>query len=142
MARLWIRTVKRAQEGFLAALALDDIEEAAVNAALHIPRWSRGHLDDARVLVLHRREALAERWPEELGHEHEDLNTDLGKALSRYTARRFGRNRAPQRRAVVFALVDVPYAAVRRYLLAGQPPPPAVDDLIRKTCVCLLGEPG
>jgi hypothetical protein len=38
-----------------------------------------------------------------------------------------------------FALLDVPYAAVRRYLITGNPPPPSVDDLIARTVRCILG---
>ena len=38
----------------------------------------------------------------------------------------------------MFALVDVPYAAGRRYLAAGQPPPTAVDDLVTEACRCIL----
>jgi AcrR family transcriptional regulator len=67
LARLWVRTVRRAQEGFVAALRLPDLEQAALEAALHIPRWSRQHLPEATVLLLYRREDLADRWPEELG---------------------------------------------------------------------------
>ncbi len=39
---------------------------------------------------------------------------------------------------VAFALVDTPYGASRRYLLAGKPPPPTVDELIVRTCRCVL----
>ncbi len=80
LARLWIRTVRRAQQGFTAALALPNLEQAAVAAALHIPRWSRQHLPEATVLL----------------------------------------------------------GAARRYLLAGKPPPPRVDELIVQTCRCVL----
>lgn len=139
LARLWIRTVKVAQAGFLEALALDDLDEAAVGAALHVPRWSRTHFDDARVLLLYRRRDLVERWPADLGPELETLNSGVEQALGAYTARRFGRNRPDVRRAVAFALVDVPYGAVRRYLIAGKAPPRAVDDLVRRTCTCILG---
>jgi AcrR family transcriptional regulator len=138
VAHLWVRTVREAQEGFVAALGLDDVEEAAVAASLHIPRWSRDNLDKARVLVLHRREDLVERWPEELGDQLAGLNTGIGEALDAYTVRRFDTNSQRARRAVAFALVDVPYGAVRRYLHAGQPPPRAIDDLIRRACECTL----
>jgi AcrR family transcriptional regulator len=59
LARLWIRTARRAQEGFVATLDGPDLADAARQAALHIPRWARSHLDEATVLLLYRREDLA-----------------------------------------------------------------------------------
>jgi AcrR family transcriptional regulator len=139
MARLWICAVKAAQVGFIDALGLADLDEGARAAALHIPRWSRRHLELAQVLVLHRREDLVGRWPAELGHELDGLNADLEAALRSFTARWSGRMSRAAYGRVVFALVDVPYGAVRRHLLAGQPPPREVDDLVGRTCACILG---
>ncbi len=138
VAHLWIRTVRESQEGFVAALEIDDVEEAADAASLHIPQWSRANLDKAQVLVLHRRADLVEQWPDELGEELATLNTGIAAALDAYTRRRFGSANKRMRRAVAFALIDVPYAAVRRYLHAGEPPPRDVDDLIRRTCACIM----
>lgn len=138
LAHLWVRTVREAQEGFVASLGIEDVEEAAVAAALHIPRWSRANLDKAQVLLIYRREDLVERWPAELGQELATLNNGVTKALHAYTRRRFGSVNQRARQAVSFALVDVPYASVRRYLHAGAPPPKAVDDLVRQACTCIL----
>lgn len=138
LARLWIRTIRRAQAGFLQALALPDLDQAARRAATHIPRWSREHLDEARVLLLYRRADLAARWPEELGEELATLNVQVEQALEAFTQRRYGSLTASNLQRVTFALVDVPYAAARRYLLAGKPPPADVDDLVGQVCACLL----
>lgn len=138
VAQLWIRTVRESQEGFVAALEIEDVEEAAAAASLHIPRWSRANLDKAQVLLLHRREDLVERWPDELGEELTTLNTGVAAALDAYARRRFGSANKRTRHAVAFALIDVPYAAVRRYLHAGEPPPREVDDLILRTCACIM----
>ena len=138
LAQLWIRTIRRAQAGFLEALEADEIHRAAQAAALHIPRWSRAHLAEATVLLLCRREDLAAQWPDELGSSLSHLNDDLAAAMRRFTKRRYGRITSKDSQTVVFALVDVPYAAVRRYLIAGQPPPPAVDDLVTAACDAAL----
>jgi AcrR family transcriptional regulator len=142
LARLWIRTVRRAQAGFLEALAIKDLDRAARTAATHIPRWSRDHLDEARVLLLYRRADLAVRWPDELGEELANLNVEIEQALRDFTRRRYGRLTGTNLQRVTFALVDVPYAAARRYLLAGKPPPTAVDDLVTQVCACVLDEQG
>jgi AcrR family transcriptional regulator len=138
LARLWIRTIHRAQAGFLDALQLDDLHSAATQAASHIPRWSRTHLAEATVLLLYRREDLAARWPEDLGSEVSNLNVDLAAAMRSFTKRQFGRVTDRKLQAVAFALADVPYAACRRYLLAGQAPPAVVDDLVLKACEATL----
>lgn len=139
LARLWIRTVKRFQHGFLAALADDELDRAALAAVRYNVGWSRQHLDEARVLLLYRREEVAERWPEELGDELATLNADVFAAMRDHALRRYGQAGEAEVRRVVFALVDVPYAAGRRHLIAGEPPPPAVDDLVTATCRCVLG---
>jgi len=139
LARLWIRTVRRSQEGFVAALSQDDVEKAALHAALHVPRWSRSNLDDACVLVLYRREQLAEQWPEELGAELATLNDAIKAGVRAFVRRRFGSVTKGNLDVTSFALLDVPYAAVRRYLINSSPPPPSVDDLIARTVRCILG---
>jgi len=141
LARLWIRTVRRAQTGFLEALAIQDLGQAARTAATHIPRWSREHLDEARVLLLYRRADLALRWPDELGQELANLNVEIERALRDFTRRRYGSLTAGNLQRVTFALVDVPYAAARRHLLAGKPPPAAADGLVAQVCACVLDEP-
>jgi AcrR family transcriptional regulator len=142
LARLWMRTVLRAQPGFLAALELDDLTEAARQAALHIPRWSRDHRAEASVLLLYRRENLAERWPEELAPALAVLNDDIRDGVRRFTRRRFGRITQRHLQLVTFALIDVPYAACRRYLIAGEPPPRVIDELVVGVCECTLFESG
>jgi len=59
LARLWMRTIKNFQGGFLEALGAADVDEAALGAALYNVRWAREHLDEARVLLLYRREEMA-----------------------------------------------------------------------------------
>jgi len=109
-----------------------------VAAALHIPRWSRQHLPEATVLLLYRREDLADHWPQELGAEVAELNTGMEVAVRHFTRRWSGRITPAALQTVAFALVDTPYGAARRYLLAGKPPPPRVDELIVQTCRCVL----
>lgn len=139
LARLWIRTVQRSQEGGIAAISQADVKKAAIDAALHIPRWSRSNLEDACVLLLYRREQLAEQWPAELGDELATLNDPLKAAMRSFVRRRFGSVTKANLETTSFALFDVPYAAVRRYLITGNPPPPSVDDLIARTVKCILG---
>lgn len=127
LARLWARGVRRFQEGYIAALEAGDLEAAA----RHTSRWCREHLAEARVLLLFRREELTGKWPEELSAELSGLNREARLALERH-AEKYGWERTR------FALIDVPYGAVRWHLHMGKPPPPSVDELIAETVRALL----
>ncbi|MFD0539407.1 TetR/AcrR family transcriptional regulator [Actinomadura luteofluorescens] len=80
LATLWTRCVRRFQDGFVAALDAGDAEAAA----LHTPRWCRGHPAEAAVLLLHRRRDLAAAWPAELAAPLEALNARAADALSAF----------------------------------------------------------
>lgn len=139
LARLWIRTVRRFQEGFLEALRDADPNSAALAAARYAVTWSIEHFDQARILALYRREDLAAQWSKELGDELAALNVQVEAALKLHADRLWpGDGEAVQR--LVFALIDVPYAAVRRNLASGQPPPPIVAELVEDVCRFLLAQ--
>lgn len=130
LATLWTRCVRAFQDGFVTALDAGDAEAAA----LHTPRWCRQRPAEAAVLLLHRREELAARWPAELGTELETLNEQVAAALRSFVDRRPDVDHD----RLTFAVVDVPYGAVRRHLLRRQTPPPQVDELIITTCRAVL----
>jgi AcrR family transcriptional regulator len=138
LARLWIRTVRRFQRGFIAALADNDLDAAAIGASLHAVTWARDHLDEARVLLLHRRQDLVARWPQELGDELAQLNDGVEAAVRDHARRRYGSDDEDHLQRLTFALADLPYAAMRRYLAAGEPPPASLEDLVATTCGCVL----
>lgn len=129
IATLWLRTVRRFQDGFVSALAAGDAEAAA----LHVPRWCRAHPAEAALLLLHRREDLAARWPAELGHALDRCDARVAAALNDFAARS-----GVDRERLVFAVVDVPYGAVRRHLLGRRSPPSSVDELIVSACRAVL----
>ncbi|MFI0357297.1 TetR/AcrR family transcriptional regulator [Actinomadura sp. 9N407] len=121
IATLWLRAVRGFQQGFVAALEAGDGE----TAALHTPRWCRSRPAEAAMLLLRRREDVAVRWPDELGEDLDDANARVSTSLDAFAeAHRVDRER------LVFAVVDVPYGAVRRHLLDRRPPPALVDELI------------
>jgi AcrR family transcriptional regulator len=130
LATLWIRGIRKFQQGFTAALAADNAEAAA----LHTPAWCRAHPAEAAMLLLYRREDLAGQWPRELGDDLDGLNTRAAAALTAFAARHPGIDRE----RLAFAVVDVPYGAVRRHLAQRRAPPALVDELIVATCHALL----
>jgi hypothetical protein len=54
------------------------------------------------------------------------------------TRRLFGRNTASARQVTTFAVLDLPLSAVRRFVAAGEPPPPVIDDLIAKAYAAVI----
>lgn len=138
LARLWIRTIHRFQQGFVAALEHDDLDAAAIGAALHGVRWARDHADEARVLLLHRREDLAARWPAELGEDLAVLNKGVEAAIRDHARRRYGSDGPEHLQRLMFALADLPYAAMRRFIATGESPPASLEDLVATACRCVL----
>ncbi|MFI6584248.1 TetR/AcrR family transcriptional regulator [Embleya sp. NPDC050493] len=127
LARLWVRTVRRFQHPFLTALADPDPDRGATRAVRAVFAWVREHPHEAAVLLLHRREDLIARWPDEPGSEPTTLNDAVADALRTHTRARFGRVTSVALERVTFALVDIPYAAVRRHLAAGRTPPASIE---------------
>ncbi|MFT3899355.1 MAG: TetR/AcrR family transcriptional regulator [Gordonia sp. (in: high G+C Gram-positive bacteria)] len=123
LARLWIRTVRRFQTGFVDALVRPDPDDAARAAVTHVLNWCRQHPDEARVLTLYRRDDLVARWPDELGAELATLNGRVEREVRSFAGRRFGAATAETVGLTRFALVDLPYAAARQIILDDGPVP-------------------
>ena len=139
-AALWLRSLRRFQSGFLSALDDTDPLRAARRAALHVVRWSRGNPSEARLLFLHRSEDLAHTgWPQDLRDEDAALRKQLESAIGGLC--RSLAAPAPDsdvHRRVRFAVVDIPYAAVRQSLAAGGRPHPSLDGLAEEAVTALL----
>lgn len=126
LAELWLTIAASFQRGFLEALERDGLD-----AALYTVRWVRAHLNEGRVLLLYRREELvAGNWPEDVREHAAQLAGDLEKGLIAFTKKNFGSAKKENVRRSVFALIDVPLAAVKRHLQKSEPPPDFLDELI------------
>lgn len=121
MAALWIRTVRRFQSGYLDALADQDVNAARDRAVLHVLRWSAQHPDDAMVLTLHSRDELLAAWPDELGEALTTLNDNVEAAIVEHVRARFGTTTPDSVSRAYFALVGIPYSAVRFAMSSGEP---------------------
>jgi AcrR family transcriptional regulator len=128
LGAMWIRAVKRSHETFCAPLDAPDPTEAATGAALSILTFCADHFADAQLLVTLRQRDLLREASAELKKTLEAINEPVIHAMSRLTGRLTGRSRPTARALSVVALatVDLPLGAVRRHLVAGQMPPPAV----------------
>lgn len=134
LAEIWLDVVKTFQNGFLEALERDGLE-----AALYTVGWVREHPDEARILLLYRREDLVSGpWPEHLREEAVRIARELDEGLRRFTEKQFGSLTGENLRRSAFALTDVPLAALRPHLERGERPPGIVGHLVRDAYLAVL----
>ena len=133
-ASLWLRTVERFQHGFHAALHLEDPRAAVRAAATHVLAWSRENVAEAQLLLLYRSgDVIGHGWPPELEQRNKQLRDRVERAVADLCRRLEATTRADRRR-VRFAMIDIPYGAVRTPLARGAAPEreldPIVDDAV------------
>jgi AcrR family transcriptional regulator len=130
LGELWLRTALAYQQGFVAAIEAGD----GLGAALHTPAWTRRHLDEARLLLLHSRHDFVQGdWPAALKRGVADQTERLEGCFRSFARRAFGRAGLAEIKRATFVLAEVPIAAVRGYLQRREPPPALVDELIATT---------
>jgi AcrR family transcriptional regulator len=137
LGNLWLKTVLDFQHGVSVALDARD----GLAAALHTPRWSREHLEEARLLlVFDREDFVAGGWPEELQGRVAEMTRRMKNAASRRARAVFGRDGAEERRLADFLISNVPVAAVREHLKRREAPPPIVDQMICTTYAAIVAD--
>lgn len=139
----WLDALEAFQAGFIPAL--EDPGEPGLAACTHTLRFSRAEPARARVLVLHRaRDFGSQEWPPEDRERSRRLATELDAALGAFASRHLGAPGGEAWRRATFAVLDVPYAAVHRYLAVGVEPPPQIDAYLTAALPVILaaGRPG
>jgi AcrR family transcriptional regulator len=127
---LWLRTEERFHAGFIAASAVStDPQERCVAAARFTVQWCREHPVEAQVLLAGADALGAADWPAEL--------TSRRKRLHRTLRRNLGGLGADQDR-VNAAVIDIPYAVVRRHLIAGQRIPASAEAIVEQCALALI----
>jgi AcrR family transcriptional regulator len=130
LGELWLSTILAFQEGFFAALDAGD----GLRAALHMPTWARGHLDDARMLLLYNRHDFVHgEWPESLKQGVKKQADRITAGFSRFARQAFGGTTSTDLQRAAFVQVEAPGAAVKEHIRRRKAPPALVDELIRKT---------
>ena len=130
LAQLWFKTGLEFQEGIEAALDAGD----GLKAALHTPRWVRGHPNEGRLLLLYHRDDFVQGdWPVALRDGLADQARRGKERLRKFARDTFGRAGPNEIKRTQFVLSEVPVAAVRQYLQRRERPPAIVDELIRTT---------
>jgi AcrR family transcriptional regulator len=143
IARLWMRAVYRSQASFLAALEEPDPEKAALAAAMSIIDFCEEHPADAQLLVAFRREDLIRSVPEgPRADELVELNRPVAHAVAELAWRLYGTRRRAAVDRMLMAVFDLPYGAVRRYLIMGAKLPAGLRADLTRAVRAVLEPPG
>ncbi|MFB7939804.1 TetR/AcrR family transcriptional regulator [Streptomyces sp. NPDC056049] len=141
LAEVWLRTVERFQEGYLARLHSDpDPRTAARKAARHVVAWSRTRPEEAALLLHGAAEFGRADWSEEHIRRGDSGNERVFAAIGALAAS-LGFSDAKGLDRIVLALIDLPLSIVRRPLRAGEPLPPHAEDLAEECAAELLAAP-
>jgi AcrR family transcriptional regulator len=127
---LWMRTEERFHAGFAAALsASTDQQTRCVAGARFTVQWCRDHPVEAQVLLTGADSLLLADWPDALSARRKSLRRKMRRMMS-------GLPGDPDR--VNAALIDIPYAVVRRHLLARQAIPASADTIVEECARALI----
>ncbi len=138
LAAAWLDAQGAFQAGFLAALRSRG-RQPGLEAALLTTEWARADPVRARLLVLRRPAELgSERWGEAERARAAGLRADLEGGLADFCQAHLGGGGGEQRRLATFAVLDLPFAAVHRYLAVGMAPPVEVDRYLALAIPALI----
>lgn len=139
LGEVWLQAATSFQDGFAERLDGANPQTAGLAAVRYVPQRVREQPQEARILLLHRREDFLEsEWPAPMVERAKALHSQLSKGLRKFCRRLSGRADAKSLRVVTFALAEAPLAAVKRHVEAGEPPPRIVDALIEETYLSSL----
>ncbi|MGO2037217.1 MAG: TetR/AcrR family transcriptional regulator [Brevibacterium sp.] len=116
LAKLWVRTVKHFQQGFLVALTQRDKRRAACSAKAHVLEWSGAYRSEVRTLAMYRRDDMIALWPGDLAEDISSLDDEVNEAVIRFSRSHFGALDAESVGKASFALMEIPFAAVLQSL--------------------------
>lgn len=125
LVSLWLRTVRRFQSGLLAACAAAAPGvPRALAAAGWVVSFASDHSADARLLLACRREELlgSPSLGDDQARALATLNEPVTALLRQLSREIFGSVSGRAVEVISLAVMDLPYAAVRRHLRAGTLP--------------------
>ena len=132
LGEVWLAAAEGFQTAFGEKLRGRDPWRAGLDAALMVAERARTHTAEARILLLHRRDDfLRGRWPEPLALRADALKRQLETGMRDFCQRLLGAVDPPALRALRFAIVDIPMAAVLPHLRAQEDLPLSIESLIR-----------
>lgn len=134
ITELWLRTTERFLAGWSETLSGPEPLDVAVAAARWTVGWARTQPDQAFLLVAHSRsQILPDPVPEHLSDR-------VGQAIEgpRDMLRTLAERLGQPVEAVTFAVIDLPYAAVRRTIEDYRAVPPGYEEMVERAVRAVL----
>jgi len=120
VAMAWLRAAARFQAGYVRALATEDPHRAIADAIAWGVRFAISEPQDTMLLLCFGQRDLLDADPDaDVAAQLIDVNRDVERAVGRLSERLFGSVGAAALERATFAAIDLPYAVLRRHLLAG-----------------------
>lgn len=140
VAEAWLRAARRFQQGFLEAASAPDAHDAVGACAAWTVAFALDQPADAQLLLAYSPQALLDAAPDrELAQALRAVNDPVADAIKRLAARTFDADDRAATEAVTRAVVDLPYALVRRHLPAGTLTP-GDADAVRRAALAMTRE--
>lgn len=130
LAALWVRSIRRFQAPFLAAISHTDPAEAAVAGARCIADYCAAQPVEARALTLFRHQSLLNDCPEPLQLDVAGVNDDVWAAMRDLTQRRYGRLDDDLVLRMRLAVQQMPYGLVRPFIGSDLAQPAWLADTV------------
>lgn len=139
LGEVWLSAAESFQSAFIACATASRDDADHDTLACFVPRRTRHHPDEARVLLLYRRdEFLDSKWPADMQARAAQLGKALSEAETGLCRALCSRDDAEALAILRHGLAAGPIAAVRPHIERRQPPPPYVDVLLRATFAATL----
>lgn len=129
LATLWNRAIESYHGDAYPLFDGDDPVDAAAGLAAYTVRWCQAEPAHAHVLLAGRARFDADAWPD-AARETEAAESARWNAAIRALTRRLRERTSAPTTEILLVAVDLPYAAVRRYLSGGRPVPPDLADVV------------
>ncbi|QLY31214.1 TetR/AcrR family transcriptional regulator [Nocardia huaxiensis] len=134
LSAAWVRALERFQALVLSAAETEDPIEAAVGMSAASLTFGRDFPDDAKLLLNLRPNDLLDGGPDtEFRERLNHMNAPLIEQVQRVARAAYGSAGAREMEAVARAVVDLPYATLRRHAHTGELPEWLDADLVAAT---------
>ncbi|NLE78575.1 MAG: TetR/AcrR family transcriptional regulator [Rhodococcus sp.] len=137
LSALWLRSLARFHGTFLAAIDGEAGREGLISGARAVVGWCIEYRGDAEVLSFSRESFGYADWSAQARRALDEANATVGERLRR-AGEEMGAVTERDFEGITIAVVDVPYASVRRYLRQGTPLPGYVEDLVAVSAAAVL----
>ena len=121
LVRLWLRSVRRFHEAYLAAGDGEDPERALVDMALCVASYTAQHQAEAVSMTLFRQSRLVDTAPQPCQDEVRTVNDTLHARLAELAQARYARVTPRRLTLVRVAAIQCPYGLIRPYVWTAIP---------------------